>query len=124
MEDEKELIVIGLNWLSDNIHFRDIYTNTNDKPTTQAPAVEYSNNEMRVIRRVKDFIDRSDENLQWFHDLLAQNKLQLNKDVFKVFYKVWSNIHKEKHPKEVTGVIRIKNPNIDWTEVALDELNK
>ncbi len=93
MQDEKELIKIGIEYLSKNIRFRDIYISPLNKPVSNCPAAEYSNYEMRVIRRTLDFISRSKENLQWLHDFLISEKL--DKDTFTVFFKIWSKEYRK-----------------------------
>ena len=90
--DEKELITIGINYLSDNIYFRDII----DLPNKNySYAVQYSNYQMRIIRRVLDFIYNSEDHLKWLHDFLLKTKLE--QDIFEIFFKIWSHEYKRHH---------------------------
>lgn len=112
---DEELIKIGLRYLSDNILYRDLDTDLRGRPTAHSPAVEYSNAEMRVIRRVLDFIETSDENLQWLHDTLMEEKYV--PAIWEIFFKIWSKEYNKRHPKEISETINI-GPKGDWVKRA------
>lgn len=93
MVDEEKLIVDGIIWLSKFYGYRNLETNK-----ANGKCVQYSQTQDRVIRRVKDFIQRNPENLDKFNDLLMGIGKNLHKDVFILFMKLWSRQYKENHP--------------------------
>lgn len=100
MQDEKELITIGIKYLSDNIRFRG--DDKNSKYGSQDPTVEYSRAQSRVIRRVLDFITTSEDNNWEFRSLLMEMK-GLEDGVFKLFFNIWSKQARIYKPIEIEG---------------------
>lgn len=128
---DNDLIVIGISYLSRNIKYRDKYLDEKGKPYSQAPAVEYANAQIRVVRRVMEFITDQPKNLQWLHDYLL--KAELDKETFIQFFKIWSKEYSKQHPYKLSKPKFQRNPtypsmyiqcyrNEDWIKIALYEM--
>ena len=74
---EIQLICDGLFWLSDNIEDRD-----NVEKGKDSRAVKYSNTEMRILHRIKDFVESEEDGLV----ILLRNLLEweLHQDILDV----------------------------------------
>jgi hypothetical protein len=86
---DKEIIVENIKWLNKFIAYRDI-----EMDVKKGHASVYAEIQNRTIRRVLDFIDRDKESLQWLHDFLMRNGKLLEKDIFVMFFKIWSKRYK------------------------------
>lgn len=87
-EDEKVLVEKGIFYLNQHISQRDEEINK-----SMGKASDYSSKETRVIRRVEDFITVNPQNLQWLHDFLLEHGKKLHKDIFEIFFIIWSNYY-------------------------------
>lgn len=82
-DTEIELLKKGIIWLSKHYINRDLMMDV-----SKGFASQYAVRQLRVIRRVEDFITINPKNLKWLHDfLLTEN---LDTDIFKEFFKLWS----------------------------------
>jgi len=91
--NEKELLKQGIEWINENIKFRDEQMNKSGG-FAQQYAIRY----LRVVRRVLEYISTSRDNNQQFHDLLMDMVGTLNKDLFQIFFKMWSEQERKNNP--------------------------
>lgn len=118
VKSDLELIAEGLIWLSDNISSRD---SRESSAKGLSRAVVYSNTQVRVINRIKQFIFRDRKNLMKFHDLIQELAIshKINQDIWLNFFKLYSQLLPQ---HKITETIQIK-PDEDWIEIALKHLN-